>query len=350
MKKNQSDRILVVDDESCVREVLHRFLTEEGYGCEVAEDVAEAVKRLESGSFSLLVADIMMPRESGLQLLHKVRKRFPDLAVIMVTGVDDRSTAILALELGAYGYIAKPVTRNEVVINVVNALERRRLTLERQTYERRLEAEVRERTTDVRQREEEIALRLVWASEYRDEETGTHIRRVGLFAQELAAALAWDPQAVDDIRVAAPMHDIGKIGVPDSILLKPGKLTEEEFGAMKKHTEIGAGILDGSDVGLVQMAKDIALYHHEKWDGSGYPRGLRRKDIPRSARLAAVADVYDSLVHDRVYRPAMPEEKALAIMREGRSQHFEPQVFDCFLEVLPELRRICSEVSEKAAA
>ena len=215
-----------------------------------------------------------------------------------------------------------------------------------QQYEHRLEEEVRERTADVRRREEEIALRLVSASEYRDEETGAHVRRIGLYASVLAEALGWDTQTADDIRVAGPMHDIGKIGVSDSILLKPGKLTDAEFEDVKKHSEIGAGILDGSDVPLLRMAKDIALSHHEKWDASGYPQGLAGESIPGCARLVAIADVYDALVHNRVYRPAMPEEEAIDIMTKDRDTHFDSEMFDCFLDMLPQFRRIRKEVRD----
>jgi len=241
-------------------------------------------------------------------------------------------------------HVIKPFDNNELVISVVNALERRRLTLQSQAYEHRLEEEVRERTKDIRRREEEIALRLVSASEFRDEETGAHIRRIGLYVAVLAQAMGCPQEEVESIRVAGPMHDIGKIGVPDHILLKPGKLTREEFETMKSHSDIGASILSGSDVPLLHMARDIAQSHHEKWDGSGYPGHLAGEQIPRAARLVAVADVYDAFVHDRVYRPAMPDDQALGIMQENCGSQFDPDVFECFLRMLPEFRRIRGSV------
>jgi len=308
--------------------------------------VDEALGLLEQVDFSLVLCDITMPGKSGLDFLETSMQRFPDTAVIMVTALNDRETAIQTLELGAYGYIIKPFHQNEVVINVASALERRRLAQEAQKQERWLEGEVRERTAEVRHREEEIALRLVSASEYRDEETGAHIRRIGLYVSVFANALGWTDEEAADIRVAGPMHDIGKIGVADTILLKPGRLTDEEFEAVKQHTLIGADILAGTDVALLHLARDIALGHHEKWDGSGYPRGLAGEAIPAAARLVAITDVYDALVHKRVYRDALPEDEALSIMGKDRGTHFDPGMFDCFLDLVPEFRRIREEVTD----
>ena len=348
MTAHDQERILIVDDEPHVCEILSEMLTRDGYECLTAAGGEEACKLLEGTGVSLLLADIIMPGMSGLELLQVVRERFPDTAVIMVTAVDDRDTAVETLELGAYGYLIKPLRRNEVLISVAHALDRRRWSQQSQAYERLLEEQVRDRTADIRRREEEIALRLVAASEYRDEETGAHIRRVGLYAAVLAEQFGWDRQEVDDIRVAAPMHDIGKIGLPDQILLKPDRLTSEEFEMVKQHTVIGAGILDGSDVPLLNMAKDIALSHHERWDGVGYPARLKGAAIPESARMVAIADVYDALVRRRVYRPAMPEDEAIASMRRGRGRSFDPKLLDCFFDMLPEFQRIRRQLGDQS--
>ena len=342
----KSEKILVADDEPYLREIISEWLRAEGYACAAAVDGNDAWDKLQREEYSLLLSDIKMPGRTGLELLTMTKERFPDVAVVMMTAVDDRETAIGTVQNGAYGYVIKPFEHNEVVISVENALERRRLTLASQENERRLEETVRARTAEVRRTQEEIALRLVAASEYRDEETGAHIRRIGLYASALAEGLGWDEPAVDDIRVAAPMHDIGKIGVSDAILLKPGKLTPEEFEVVKTHGEIGAGILKGSDIPLLRMAKDVALSHHERWDGSGYPHGLAGEAIPESARIVAVADVCDALVTKRVYRPALPEDEALDIMKNREGGHFDPVVFECFLDVLPEFRRIRTEVAD----
>ncbi|NDY41809.1 response regulator [Dissulfurirhabdus thermomarina] len=343
--------VLVVDDEPFVCDSLSRLLRTEGFTCLTAGGADEALDRLrEHPEIAVVLSDIMMPGRSGIELLSDIRSRHPDVAVIMATAVDDRETAVRALSLGAYGYMIKPFDRHEVAINILNALERRRLIQESRDYEERLEAKVEQRTRDIKRREEEIALRLVSALEYRNRETGAHVQRIGRFAAAVAGALGWPAAAVEDIRLAAPMHDVGKIGIPDAILLKPGPLTPEEFAVMERHADIGARVLGGSDIPLLQMAAEIALRHHEKWDGSGYPDGLSGGDIPESARITAVCDVYDSLVHDRVYRPALTERQALDILREGRGTHFDPRVLDCFLDLLPELRRIREDLRDDAGA
>jgi putative two-component system response regulator len=262
----------------------------------------------------------------------------------MVTGVDDRKVGIQALRLGAYGYLIKPFDVNELAINAANALQRRQLALLSQATQDRLEGEVRRRTAQIRRREEEIALRLVAAAEFRDTETGAHVRRIGLYAAALAQLLGWPAGQVDDLRVAAMMHDIGKIGVPDSILLKPGPLLPDEFEIIKQHTVIGARILERSEIGLLEMAREIALSHHERWGGGGYPAGLAGEAIPESARIVAVCDVYDALVHDRVYRRALPEREVLELLQSQRGHHFDPRIVDPFLAEVSVFRTIREEV------
>ncbi|HTY23928.1 MAG TPA: HD domain-containing phosphohydrolase [Desulfomonilaceae bacterium] len=338
------EEILVVDDEPRICELLSRWLTAEGYRCASAANGEIALNSLAGKKYDLVVSDIMMPGMSGLDLLKVVKTFSPDTAMIIATAVSDRQTAVMALELGAYGYVMKPFERNEVLISVANALERRRMTLLMREYERSLEHKVVERTAEVRLREEQIIFRLLSASEFRDDETGAHVRRIGLYSSAMAKQLGWGTEAVDDIRLAAPMHDVGKIGIPDRILQKPGKLTRKEFEIMKKHAEIGARILDNPDVPLLRMAKEIALSHHEKWDGSGYPYGLAGESIPEAGRIVAVVDVYDALVYDRVYRHAVPEKKALSKINEGRGTHFDPRILDCFISLLPEIRLIREEI------
>jgi len=337
-------RILVVDDEVYMCQIISRWLDAEGHRCATASGGQEALGLLESGHFELMVTDIMMPGISGITLMTTARERFPDLAVIMVTAVDDRKTAGEALALGAYGYVIKPFEQNEVLISVANALERRRLVLESRDSERRLERKVQEQTAEIRASREEIAMRLIAAQGYRSDETGAHIRRMGLYAEMIGKRLGYSVEDTDLMRLSAPMHDVGKIGIPDSILLKPGKLDREEFEIMKTHTTIGAAILGRSNMPLIAMSRVIALGHHEKWDGSGYPKGLRGKDIAAPARIVAVLDVYDALAHDRVYRPAVPEEEALEIIAEGKGKHFDPQAVEVFQASLDDLHRIQEEV------
>ncbi len=341
------ERILVVDDEHQVSDIIAQCLAMEGYSCDTADCAESALELCACNEYSLIVSDIMMPGKSGIELLGIVRKLYPDVAVVMVTAVDDRTTAVNALHLGAYGYVIKPFDLNEIVIGVVNALERRRLSIQSREYEKRLENDVRQRTAEIQRREEEICLRLAAACGYRDLETGSHNRRLGLYSVVLAQALGWTRQAQDEMRISIAMHDIGKIGLPDTILRKPARLTAEEFEVVKSHTVIGARMLEGSDFSLLNMAHSIALSHHEKWDGTGYHQGLSGADIPEPARICAVLDVYDALIHKRVYRRALPEEEALAIMAADRGSHFDPAIFDCFISVLPELRMIWAEVRDQ---
>jgi putative two-component system response regulator len=322
MTERTAPRILVVDDEPSICHLVSRLLEKQGYACDTCESASEAIKKIGSGAYELVVSDIMMPGMTGIDLLSKIKKTHPDMALI------------------------KPFEANELIINVANSLRRRELEMERNRYEDRLEREVRERTAEIRATQEQITLRLVTASGFRDEETGAHIRRMGEYAAILAQAMGLKAEAVEEIRLAAPMHDIGKIGVADAILKKPGKLTSEEFDQIKEHTTIGASILEGSQIALLNLARDIALHHHEKWNGGGYPHGLSGEDIPLCARIVAICDVYDALVSDRVYRPALPEDKALVIMKEGRGTHFDPRLLDVFLYQLPQIHAVREKIRE----
>ena len=333
------DMILVVDDEPLISDIIAKCLEAEGYDCDISNSADEALGKLEEKKFSLVISDIMMPGKTGIELLTLIKGKYPDMAVIMVTAVDDRKTAVKALQLGAYGFVIKPFDLNEIAISVVNALERRRLYIQSRQYEARLENDVRLRTADVHRREEEICLRLTSACEYRDTETGSHNRRLGMYCYLLAGELGWEEGLRDEIRIAACMHDIGKIGVPDVILFKEGLLTLHEFEIIKTHTTIGAQILSGSDISLLNMARDIALSHHEKWAGTGYPGALVGEMIPESARMVAILDVYDALVHERVYRQALTEDETLAIMAKDRGTHFDSRIFDAFLHIIPEIKK-----------
>ncbi len=348
MHEPEPVRILVVDDELMVQHLIGRWLSGDGYECESAGSAEEASGILEDRQFSLLVTDVNMPGRSGMDLLVEANRRWPDMAVIMVTAVDERATAIRALQLGAYGYMTKPFDKNEVVINVVNALERRRLVRESREYERVLEQRVREQTKEIRESREEIVLRLVAAQECRHDETGAHIRRTGLYAEAMAQRMGRPRDYAEMLRLAAPMHDVAKVGIPDAILLKPGKLTPEEWQIMKTHTTEGARILSAPDIPLMRMARQIALSHHEKWDGSGYPQGLAGDRIPEPARIVAILDVYDALVHKRVYRPALPEAEALDIIFKKSPGHFDPTVTELFFECLPGIREIREKVRDES--
>jgi len=340
-------RILCLTADRIARERAVNWLTRAGYEVFSAANAEEARGLLDCGGFELLIADVADSDLGGLALAARARSDDADLVVLAAAPIERRRRSSEAMRQGASGCLLLPFDEQELLVQTRRGLEWR--TMLRQTASCRLmlERQARERTADVRRREEELALRLVSASEYRDNETGAHIRRIGLYSGVLAEALGWSAHGVDDIRIAATMHDVGKIGVPDTILLKPGKLTPREFDVIKTHTEIGAGILDGSDIPLLQMAHEIALSHHERWDGSGYPRGLAGEEIPESARIVAIADVYDALVHERVYKPAVSESDTLALMTAERGKHFDPRIFDFFLSVVDNFRAIREAVIER---
>jgi putative two-component system response regulator len=326
-----------------MRGLVSRWLGSAGYRTIEADTAAAVIDWLQRIDIHLVTLDITMPGGSGLDLLAQIKQRWPETEVIMLTALRDMTTAIQAMSLGAYSYLVKPVEGGELVFQAKKALERRELMIERRQYTRTLEKKVREQMRLLRHAHEETILRLLSASRYRDEETGGHIKRVGLYGELFAEVLGWPPEAIENIRMAAPMHDLGKIGIPDAILKKPGKLTKEEFDVMKTHTVIGARVLEGSESAVLQMARDIALCHHEWWDGTGYPCGISRWAIPESARILAIVDVFDALTHRRVYHEPMPEDQAVALMEQGRGSHFDPFLFGVFLGLVPEIRRIAAE-------
>ena len=209
-----------------------------------------------------------------------------------------------------------------------------------------LEREVRRRTAAIRQREEEIAIRLLSVASVRDGETGSHVRRIGLYASAVGEALRWDISRSEDMKIAAPMHDIGKIGIPDGILRKPGRLTEDEYRIMQRHTVIGAEMLGGSDIPLLNMGREIALCHHEKWNGAGYPSGLKGEDIPIAARIVAIVDVYDAMLSRRVYKDPIPESEVLSTMARAAGRDFDPTLFELFTRILPKIHQIRDAITD----
>lgn len=340
--------LLVVEDEKPLRTLLARWLRDAGYACLEANDATEAWKCLRTNEVHLLTLDITLPGGSGLDLVPEIKRAFPDTQILMVTASADAATAVEALTDGANAYLFKPVKRKELLHHVERGTERRRLLVENRLHTQRLERQVREQTLVIRQAHEETIHRLVAASGYRDEETGAHVRRTGLFSEVLARAAGWSAAESETLRFAAPMHDVGKIGVPDQILRKPGRLTSHEYEVMKRHTLIGAKILADSSSPLLKTAAVIALYHHERWDGHGYPHGLAREAIPEAARIVAIADVYDALSHDRVYRSALPVDEVLEMMAEGLGSQFDPTLLPIFFAVHEEIERIAGAVPDES--
>jgi putative two-component system response regulator len=257
----------------------------------------------------------------------------------MLTGNRDTESAISALNAGAFGYLLKPARQDELLAQVNHGLELRRLRIERRRYTEGLEQRVREQTVEIRQAHEETIHRLVHAAATRDVETGAHIVRTGAFSEILARAAGWSPAEVERIRMAAPMHDIGKIGVPDAILRKPAGLTPEEYDVMKQHTVIGGRLLAGSNSSILTLAREIALAHHERWDGKGYPSGIAGEAIPEAARILSIVDVYDALTSDRPYRRAMKEEVVLKMMLAEQGRQFDPVLLTTFFSVLDQIHQ-----------
>jgi putative two-component system response regulator len=350
-------RILIVDDDGHIRELVRRLLERAGYTCSTAENGVDAHRQLAAEAFELIVCDLQMPGESGLDVITHVRAAYPDTAAIMVTGVDDERLAGHALTLGAYGYIVKPFSPTDLAIQVLNALRRRQLEIAQRHERERLEQMVEERTgelrravDDLKRSEEETVRRLAAAVEARDHETAVHIERVGDYSALVATWLGLPTDHCELIRRSSTLHDVGKIGVADEILLKPGPLTPAERVSMQRHAKIGHDILSGSRLELLDLAATIAWTHHERVDGTGYPRGLAGSEIPLEGRIVAVVDVYDALTSDRPYRSALSHERALALMCTGKGTQFDAIVLDAFFAALRESVPAVPQQSQAAVA
>jgi putative two-component system response regulator len=345
-------RILVTDGDDESLRMVGRVLQASGYEWAPARDPVDALDRLAESDFSLVLSEMSTPDDAGWRLVEHVRAEHPQTATIVITAEDSPELASAALKLGVYGYILKPFTPNQLTIAVDNALRRRELEIENAAHREALEQIVLARTTALERSAKQLKLtreetirRLSRAVEYRDEETGGHTERMSRYCAILARRAGLDAES---IRVASPMHDVGKVAVPDEILLKPGRLTPEERIQMELHTVIGHEILSGSGSALLELAATIAWTHHEKFDGSGYPRRLSGSAIPLEGRTAAIADVFDALTSDRSYRPAFNVEAALEMMREERGRHFDPSLLDLFFDAIDDIVAIRTRFSDEA--
>jgi len=329
--------ILVVDDERLVNAILERYLTQMGYSCVTAESGPEALEKLSQHPCVLALCDIRMPGMDGLELLQRMKEFDDEIAVIMVTAVDNREIAVQAMKYGAYDYVTKPFHLEDVLISVERALENRQLLLEKKEYRRNLERKVEERTRELAQKNEEMQRlfistieSIVLTLQAKDEYTEDHSRRVSAHATAIARKLSLPEEEVENIRLAALLHDIGKVGTKESILDKPGKLTAEEVSHIRSHPLIAASILEP-----IAALKDVVTYikHvHEDYDGSGYPDGLKGAEIPLGSRIITVADVFDAMTSARPYRPALEAETVLDHLREEAGKQFDPLVLEAFLE------------------
>lgn len=360
-------KIMIVDDELILIKAVQKHLRGAGYSDFVyTEDSRTAVNLIRRERPDLLVLDIMMPHVTGINILEVIRGDL-DLAhlpVLIVTAATDDKTRAEALELGATDWLNKPIKPAELIPRVKNALLLKAHHDQMAAYSKRLENEVAQRTAELVRSNERLIHVLACAAEYRDRETGNHVLRVAKFAAIIADELGFSGVRVEMIEQAATLHDVGKLGIPDSILLKPGRFDEEEFATMQRHCEYGRNILRGLfshdslptndrldrafvDSPLLVLASTISMSHHEKWDGSGYPRGLSGENIPIEGRITAVADVFDALSSHRPYKDPLPLDRCFEILEEGRGKHFDPMVLDAFLARSEEVVKVALELADE---
>lgn len=339
---NGEGKILIVDDTTTNLRILKDLLIDE-YQVFAAKNGPDALDLADRVKPDLILLDIMMPEMDGYEVCRYLKndRSTQDIPVIFISGNRNANAEQIGFELGATDYITKPFNGDIVRARVRNHLK---LYL----YQHHLEHLVRSKTAALKEGYLETIGRLTLATEFKDSDTGNHIRRISYFTRELAKGLGLKPKFCESIFYASPMHDIGKVTIPDSILLKVGPLTDPEWEIMKSHTQCGAKILEGSKSPYLTMGKDIALYHHERWDGGGYPYGLRGEKIPLSARIMNIADQYDALRSMRPYKPAFSHEKAMSIIVEGDGRtlpgHFDPKILSVFIKVADKFDEIFKEM------
>jgi putative two-component system response regulator len=355
-KPAKKPRVMAVDDELLNLKTIEAILKKQGYEVILCKDGEECLAKVNENPPDLILLDIMMPGMDGFQVCSalKSNEKFALVPVVMVTALSEVNDKVKALEVGADDFLSKPVDRNELQARVRSLLKVKAYNDHLVNYRQELEAEVQRRTLEIQETNKMLAkaheklrgasletiFRLSRAAEFKDEDTGAHIISMSRISARLAAKMGLSDQTVESILYASPMHDIGKIGIPDRILLKNGPLTDEEWSVMRLHTVYGGKILENSDIGFLRLGEVIATTHHEKFDGSGYPKGLAANKIPLAGRIVAVADVFDALMSRRPYKPAFSPEQAIDIIKEGRGRHFDPDVVDVFLDDTVEIQRI----------
>jgi putative two-component system response regulator len=342
-------KILIIDDQTVNLRVVEAMLTPMGYECATASDGGTGIAKAQEWNPDCILLDVMMPDMDGFETARRLRQ--DDVTrhtpIVMVTALQEIEARVKALEAGADDFLAKPVDKTELRARVQSLVKIKSYQDRLENQQRNLEEAVAQQTEQLRralknlqQASLDTIIRLARASEYKDEDTGMHIQRMSHYAAAIARKIGLPDEEADNILYAAPMHDIGKIGIPDSILLKPDRLTEAEWDVMKQHTVIGACILEGSGSPLVELGRVIALTHHEKWDGSGYPQGLIGEEIPLMGRIASLSDVFDALVSRRPYKDPISVDETCDMMKAGRGKHFDPAVLDAFLAIVDEVATI----------
>ena len=345
-KKILSANILIVDDQFVNVKLLEKVLKQAGFeNVFSTEDSRQAIPLYLKHDIDVLLLDIRMPHLDGFEVMEKLQATTQDdyLPILVLTAELTSETRSRALTSGAKDFLTKPFDRQEVILRTSNIIEVRLLHKQILQQNKMLEAEVKKRTQELEESRLEIIQRLGLAAEYKDNETGNHVQRMSKFSHVLARKLGFSNKKSEMILCASPMHDIGKIGIPDSVLLKPGKLDKDEWKVMMTHVTIGEELLSGGESALLSLAKSIALTHHEKWDGSGYPNGLMGEDIPIEGRICAISDVFDALTSKRPYKEAWPIEKAIALIKDESGKHFDPHLVVLFEEILPEIISIMAE-------
>ncbi len=350
--------ILIVDDQIENVQLLQKLLTSEGFTrIFTTTDPRQAESIYLKENPDLVILDLKMPHMDGFEVLEKIKEVDPKYSpVLVLTAQSDRKTHVFALKAGARDFVGKPFDREEILARVRNLLEvrllQRRIIFENANLERKVQLRTEELTLKNLELEKlhlEIVQHLGRACEFRDNETGLHIIRMSNYTRLLALATYLDAKFIELIFHASPMHDVGKVGIPDAILLKPGKLTPDEFKVMATHPQIGASIIEGSKSELLGLARSIALTHHEKWDGSGYPKGLKGEKIPIEGRIVAIADVFDALTSERPYKKAWSVEDAMNYINTQSGKHFDPALVALMPKVLPEFKEIMVEYQELPA-
>ena len=347
--------ILIVDDQPQNIDLLEAYLTPQNYEIVAATSGEEALKKLSGNLIDLILLDVMMPGMDGFEVIRRVRRDNTQrlLPIILVTTLRETEDRVKGIEAGCDDFISKPVDKMELLARVRSLLKVKAYNDLLSNYQKELEAEVDKRTEELKHALEKIKAasldtiyRLSMAAEFRDEDTGAHIKRVSLCCAVIARRIGLPESDIENILYAAPMHDLGKIGIPDLILLKPAKLNPQEWEIMKQHTVIGARILNGSDAEFIRLGETIALSHHEKWDGSGYPGGLKGKQIPITGRITAIVDVFDALTSKRPYKEAFSVEKSLNLIREGKGSHFDPDIVDAFFALQDDIQMIMKQYDD----